>query len=185
MGSGEDLLDRTTRWMTDNVQGAYTAVDPKDGGFRVNSGTCLLVCCYVNSLGKVLLKGGPPKSQGGQRVRQDFERFREFLRRCMSDFLNESAQKPLPPTPKGRTGGDEWLYEVFRCGFVHGFYAGVNGGWNRNPHSNDYWLQVQPLIVLNIDRLVRGFNDGLVAFRAIAAADPDLRTRFRDYILHA
>lgn len=183
----EDAMDRTLRWMMDNVLGAYTAVydptHPRKGDFCVNSGTCLLVCCYINSLGKVLLKGGPPKSRGGVSVRRDFERFREFLRCCLSDFQSESAQKALPLTPKGRTGGDEWLYEVFRCGFVHGFYPGTSGGWARDPRSNDYWLSVQPSVVLNIDRLVRGFDEGVVAFRAIAAADPDLRAKFRDYIL--
>ena len=73
----EDLLDRTLRWMLDNLHGAYTAKYPTDhqkaGQYCVNSGTCILVCCYINALGKVLLKGGPPREHRGQRVRQDFE----------------------------------------------------------------------------------------------------------------
>jgi hypothetical protein len=49
-----DLLDRTLRWMGDNLQGAYTAKYPpehaKAGQYCVNSGTCILVCCYINAL---------------------------------------------------------------------------------------------------------------------------------------
>lgn len=179
----EDLMDRTLRWMGDNLQGAYTAKyapgNPKEGQYCVNSGTCILVCCYINALGKVLLKGGPAPKHS----RREFQRFREFLLRCMPDFLSESSKKVLPPTPKGkRSGGDEWLYEVFRCGFIHSFYPG-DGAWGRRPALRKYWFQAGPLVALNIDELVRGFERGVGEFRNLVAADADLRTRFKEYIL--
>jgi len=107
----EDAVERTLRWMTENLNGAYMAKHPEghpNAGYHcTNSGTCIIVCCYINALGKVLLKGGPPKRS----PRRDFERFRKFLKFCMSDFLSESDAMGLPPMPKGRSGGDEWLYD--------------------------------------------------------------------------
>lgn len=179
----EDLMDKTLRWMGDNLRGAYAAKyvsgHPKEGQFCVNSGTCILVCCYINALGKVLLKGGPIS-----RKERDFKRFREFLYRCMSDFLDESSRKILPPTPIGRSsGGDKWLYEVFRCGFIHSFYPGTVGAWSRRPNLNEYWFQAGPRMALNIDELVQGFERGVKEFRRLATADPDLRTNFKRYII--
>jgi len=142
------------------------------------SGTCIIVCCYINALGKVLLKGGPPK--GGHR-RRDFARFQKFLKSCMNDFLNESDAMGLPQTPKGQSGGDEWLYEVFRCGFVHGYPDG-NVAWGRTHDPDKYWLRYKGRLTLNIDGLVEGFHRGIVKFRQLATADEDLRSRFWDYI---
>jgi len=179
----EDLMDRTLRWMCENLHGAYTATyapgHPKAGQYCVNSGTCILVCCYINALGKVLLKGGP-----ASRRDRDFKRFREFLRRCMTDFLSESSRNPLPPTPVGHsTDGDKWLYEVFRCGFVHSFYPGTVGAWSRRPKLNEYWFQTGARMALNIDELVRGFSRGVLEFRRLATADRDLRANFKAYII--
>lgn len=179
----EDIVNRTLRWMTENLMGAYNATHPQGhphaGNHCTNSGTCILVCCYINALGKVLLKGGPPNKS----PRRDFARFREFLRRCMSDFLAESSGRPFPSTPAGRSGGDEWLYEVFRCGFVHGFYPrSTNAAWGRHL-GNKYWSEKGSRITLNIDELVRGFERGIGEFRRLVAADDDLRTRFKEYIL--
>ncbi len=183
----ENLLEQTLRWMLDNLQGAYTAKYPeghlKAGHPCVNSGTCILVCCYINALGKVLLKAGSPPKRGHKRVSKDFARFQEFLKRCMPDFLTESDRKNLPPTPKGGRGGDYWLYEVFRCGFIHGFYPSTYVKWGRKPRLNEYWMRTQPNIVLNIDELVRGFKRGVQEFRRLVEADDDLRVRFKDHIL--
>lgn len=179
----EDAIERTLRWMTENLNGAYLAKHPEGhsnaGGHCTNSGTCIIACCYINSLGKVLLKGGPSKK--GPSGRRDFERFQKFLQLCMSDFISESDAIGLPPTPKGRLGGDEWLYEVFRCGFVHGYPANV--AWGRNRGSKKYWFTNRGRLTLNIDELVRGFHRGIVEFRKLAAADADLRSRFMDYIV--
>jgi len=88
-----------------------------------------------------------------------------------------------PPTPRGRPGsGDEWLYEVFRCGFIHG-YPDANVAWGRCPHRNRYWLSRRGRLMLNIDGLVSGFQRGLVEFRRLADADADLRSRFMEYIV--
>jgi hypothetical protein len=179
--AGEDLMDQTLRWMTENLNGAYNAVHPdghpKAGNHCTNSGTCILVCCYINALGKVLLKGGPLKPN-----RRDFLRFREFLQRCMDDFLIQSQAMSLPQTPKGRTGGDEWLYEVFRCGFIHGFYPGANIAWGHKPDSKKYLFWHKGRLTLNIDEFVRGFERGLKEFRGLAEAELDLRINFKDYI---
>ena len=86
----EDAMDRTLRWMIENINGAYTARHPEGhphaGDHCTNSGTCIIVCSYINDLGKVLLKGGPPKRS----PRRDFKRFQAFLQSCMKDFLSES-----------------------------------------------------------------------------------------------
>lgn len=178
----EDSVDKALRWMSENLKGAYMAVHPREHGQAgkhcTNSGTCILVCCYINALGKVLMRGGPPKGQ----PRRDFTRFREFVRLCMSDFLVESSTRELPNTPRGNSGGDEWLYEVYRCGFIHGFYPGVDVAWGRARNHKKYWFTKNGRLVLNIDELVRGFERGLVEFRRLVDADADLRSRFKEYI---
>lgn len=126
----------------------------------------------MNALGKVLLKG-----RGSEE-----KRFHGFLERCMPDFLAESARKLPTHTPKQRNRGEKVLYKDYRCGFVHGFYPGINS-WSRFPGCQDYWYSVQPDLVLNIDELVRGFQRSMDRFKQIAQADPDLRSRFKDYIL--
>lgn len=179
----EDVVEKTLRWMIENLNGAYMAVHPPGhehaGEHCTNSGTCILVCCYINALGKVLLKGGPPKRQRGR----EFARFCEFLRLCMSDFLSESSVRVFPATPKGRSGGDGWLYEVYRCGFVHSFYPGAAVAWGRARNHKKYWFVKKGRLTLNIDELVRGFERGLAEFRRRVAADPDLRSRFKEHII--
>jgi hypothetical protein len=102
----------------------------------------------------------------------------------MSDFLSESDAMGLPPTPKGRSGGDEWLYEVFRCGFIHG-YPGGNVAWARTePNSYyKYWFHHRGRLTLNIDELVRGFHRGIEEFRRLADTDTELRSRFIEFIV--
>ena len=180
----EDPVERTLRWMTETVEGAYNARHPqghpKAGTHCVNSGTCILVFCYINALGKVLLTGGPPKRGPSRHPRPDFARFQEFLRLCMGDFLRESSAKGLPPTPRGHMGGDEWLYE-FRCGFVHG-YPSAKVAWGRR-RGNKYWSDYQGRLMLNIDGLVRGFLRGIDEFRKLVAADAELRSKFTKSIV--
>jgi hypothetical protein len=180
--ANEDAMDKRLRWMNENLLGAYMARHPdghpKAGGHCTNSGTCILACCYINALGKVLLKGAPP--QGTQR--RDFARFNEFIRRCMNDFVVESAASALPITPRWGNGGADVLYYFFRNGFVHG-YPGVGVGWGRWRDSNNYWFRDRHgRLILNIDELVRGFQRGIGEFRRLAAADPDLRSGFKGYI---
>ena len=181
----EDGLDRTLRWMTENLNGTYTAKHPQGhahaGDHCTNSGTCIIVCCYINALGKVLLKGGPSKHGPTGYRRRDFERFQKFLQLCMNDFLSESDLMNLGQTPKGNSGGDEWLYEVYRCGFVHGYPANV--AWGRNYNSKKYWFTNKGRLALNIDELVRGFHRGIVEFRRLADLDTDLRSRFMEYMV--
>lgn len=169
----EDLMDKTLRWMAENLDGAQKAVyapeHEKAGRRCTNSGTGLIACCYINALGKVLLKGQPG----------DPARFKKFVTECMQDFLQAGSTKALPPTPKGGTGGEDWRYHIFRCGFVHGFYP-PGGAWGRS-ESGLYWLSSNPP-TLNIDRLVRGFTDGVEIFRQKAVDDPDIRVNFGDYI---
>jgi hypothetical protein len=176
----EDPMEKRLRWMIENLNGAYMARHPEGhpnaGRPCTNSGTCIIVCCYINGLGKVLLKGGPPKNS----PRRDFRRFQAFLRSCMNDFLIESDTMGLPSTPKNKSGGDEWLYEVFRCGFIHGYPANV--AWGRKPGLNKYWFKYKNRLTLNIDELVRGFRRGIDEFRKRAAIDAELHSRFIEYI---
>jgi len=100
----------------------------------------------------------------------------------MSDFLVESTAIRLPSTPRGKIGGDEWLYKVFRCGFIHG-YPSEKVAWGRNPRCSNYWFDHQGVLTLNIDELVRGFRRGIEKFRRLADADGELRSRFMEYIV--
>lgn len=97
--AGEDYMDKRLRWMEENIDGAYNAVHPPGhdhaGSHCTNSGTFILVCCYIEALGKVLMKG-----PGGSA-----RRFQEFLRVCMSDFLSESNARTDLSLP-----GDHLLY---------------------------------------------------------------------------
>jgi hypothetical protein len=177
----EDSFEKTLRHMAENLNGAYEAVHPeghpREGKRCTCSGTAIIACSYINGLGKVLLKGGPPKHT----PRPDFVRFQEFLKRCMDDFLAQSAAKGLPPLPRGETGGDEWLYQVYRCGFVHGLpRASVSWAWRRR--SSKYWFEKNGRIGLNIDELVRGFHRGVEKFRLEAEADDDYRSKFMEYL---
>lgn len=141
-GTPEDLLTKTLRWMEENLDGAYHAVYPaghdKAGKPCTNSGTALITFAYMGILGKVLCKGGPPNS-----TRRDFDRFTAFLHQCMPDFKEESDRHAFLFTPKARTGGEEWLYEVYRNGFAHTYYPDFHG-WSRYPGRTEYWIQVQP-----------------------------------------
>jgi hypothetical protein len=172
MASGEDLMDKTLRWMSENLDGAYRARYPsgheKAGEPCTNSGTAIIVCCYINALGKVLRKGG---------VSTVSEHFMEFVNQCMPDLVNESKQLPAP---EGKVPEEYWLYKIYRCGFVHSFYPNATAAWHRSPSAN-YWLRAKPP-TLNIDRLVQGFTDGVAMFRQKAVADTELRTNFKSYI---
>jgi hypothetical protein len=166
----EDFMDKRLRWMEENVNGAYNAVHPQghdqEGGHCTNSGTCILVCCYIEALGKVIMKGQP-----GSKAR-----FKEFLRVCMNDFLAESNARTDLTLP-----GDELLYKVFRCGFVHG-YPQAGFGWGRSGPPGKYWFIEGGCLTLHIDELVAGFKRGRDEFRKCAAIDTDLRMSFSNYI---
>lgn len=182
--AGEDDMDQRLRWMRENVLGAYHAKHehnpsaPKDQtGHCTNSGTCIIVCCYVNGLGKVLWKRQEPKPiKGKPRPRTDFLRFQKFLHDCMDDFMAQSnARSDLPES------GDELLYKVFRCGFVHG-YPEAGYRWGRSGPAGQYWFIDGSQLTLNIDQLVSGFLDGVEKFKEIARKDTELRTKFLPYI---
>jgi hypothetical protein len=68
----EDAMERTTRWMVENLTGAYNAVHPQGhphaGEHCTNSATLIIVFCYMDGLGKVLLKDSASKN---------FEHFRK------------------------------------------------------------------------------------------------------------
>ena len=178
-------MDRTLRWMKENLDGAYYAKFPqgheKSGKHCTNSGTALIIFCYINVLGKILLKGGPPRRNG---VSRDRLRFIEFLEQCMPDFIQESSTYKFPQRGADTKMGQDWLYKVFRCGFVHQFYPSSTDGWSRFPTSHKYWQEVGPnRVVLNIDQFKRGFDEGIEKFRAITKQQPELRQNFKEYIL--
>lgn len=168
----ERKMDKRLRWMSENVQGAYNARHPvghiKDGGddHCTNSGTCILVSCYMEALGKVLLRGthGPGR------------RFKEFVERCMPDLDCE-----LKAT--GIIDPHAWFYGKFRSAFVHGYpkpwYAWKRGG------SGKYLLKdkhKKKAAILNIDEFVAGFERGIEKFKESAVTDPDLEINFIPYI---
>ena len=169
---GESKMDERLRWMSENVQGAYNARHPaahiQNGGddHCTNSGTCILVFCYMEALGKVLLAG-----KNGPR-----RRFREFVERCMPDLDSElKATGIIEPYA--------WFYKQFRSDLVHGYpkpwFAWKRGG------SGRYFLKDKHKTtdaILNIDELVAGFERGIEKFKECAVADPDLRINFIPYI---
>ncbi|HEX6187607.1 MAG TPA: hypothetical protein VFZ40_05985 [Pyrinomonadaceae bacterium] len=168
----EGKMDQRLRWMSENVHGAYNARHPdghiKEGGddHCTNSGTCILVSCYMEALGKVLMRGkdGPGR------------RFKEFIERCMPDLDRE-----LKAT--GIINPHAWFYGNFRSAFVHGYpkpwYAWKRGG------SGKYFLKDKHKkrdAILNIDEFVAGFERGLKKFKECAVADRDLEIKFIPYI---
>src|SRR5687767_3586737 len=99
----EDLMERTLRWMGENLGGAHRATHPPEhraaGTPCTNSGTGIIVCCYIDALGKVLLRG-----RGGVE-----NRFRGFVNECMTDFMQAESTKKLPTRPGIKAGaGDSW-----------------------------------------------------------------------------
>lgn len=160
------------------TQHEHNPSPPKDQiGHCTNSGTCIIVCCYINGLGKVLWKGQEPKPIKGQpRPRTDFLRFQKFLR-LYERFITQSAARSDLPKP-----GDELLYKVFRCGFVHG-YPEAGYHWGRSGPSGEYWfIDDGGELTLSIDQLVAGFLNGIEKFKERAIKDPELRNKFLDYI---
>ncbi|SRR5260221_7294443 len=142
----------------------------------LNSGAALVCCCYVAALGKVLRDGMPSCDAG---------RFVAFLAAHMADFCKESDAKDADlrvqftkPTveypgphvqhlPKcsfsGGNHGTAVLYAVFRCGFVHSFADG-NAVWCRAGADEEYWVTTDNGLAVNVDRLAKGFLDGLYDF---------------------
>jgi len=163
----KDTMERRLRWMKENVEGAYYAkhehnpncpqdhVDPT--GYCTNSGTVIIVSCYMEGLGKVLKRG-----QG-----LNAARFNEFVRECMHDFLKETNQQGVG------------FYGAFRSGLVHG-YPTLDYKWIRKGLGT-YWYRVDQKPTLNIDQFVAGFIDGIAEFRR-KAVGTDLETKFVDYI---
>jgi len=180
-------MDRTLRWMTENLRGALTAEHPpghkNQGRHCTNSGSGILICCYIDALGKVLTKG-----EKGSSVR-----FRKFVTVCMPGFIEANSTKALPKTPAfkhpngkpggGNVGGEYWLYEVYRCGFVHGFYP-TAGSWGRSshPHAKFWSFDKNRKPVLIIDVLAKEFLNGIERFKQKAEQEDDLRDNFGTYI---
>lgn len=175
---GEDLMDRTLRYMRQNLEGARAA-RKQNGAYCTNSGTGVLVCCYINALGKVLDKG----QHTGRTKNKDRIRFNLFVKKCMTHFLESKSTAKLPPVRAGGPTGDgtRWLYEVYRCGFVHEFFP-KRAQFARRPKTSRYWLGNYNPPMLNIDHLVRGFYEGVAKFKELAKDDPDLRIHFKRYI---
>jgi hypothetical protein len=172
---GEDEMDQRLRWMKENVLGAYRAEHPQGHKHKgkvctkrgpchcTNSGTCIIVCSYMEGLGKVLKRG-----KGG-----NGERFNEFVKQCMNDFLIQTNEQSF--AKRGVA-----FYGAFRSGFAHG-YPTLDYKWGRNG-AGQYWYQVNGKPTLNIDQFVAGFIDGVGRFGQIASVHTDLRTKFVEYI---
>jgi hypothetical protein len=165
---GEDAMAQRLRWMEENVDGAYHARHPKghdeEGGYRTNSGTCILVSCYMEALGKVLMRGtsGPGR------------RFREFLQRCMGDLISEAKARGIADPPR-------WFYAEFRSAFVNG-YPKPEFAWKRGGSGKYFLTDSKNRTILNIDEFVAGFKRGITQFKRCADTDPDLRSNFIRYI---
>ena len=74
-----------------------------------------------------------------------------------------------------------------RCSDPGSFTVSIQGrdvAWSRRPELKEYWFKGGSRVALNIDELVRGFERGLEEFRRLVKADPDLRTKFKEYILN-
>ena len=102
-----DLMDRTLRWMRENLEGAQNARHPvghlNEGQPCTNSGTGILTLAYIEVLGKVLKKG-----RGGNGAR-----FRRFVEDCMSDYLNAQSTQRLPLVNGRQLDGVQWLWTIY------------------------------------------------------------------------
>jgi hypothetical protein len=130
----------------------------------LNSVVGLTCCCYMDALGKVLLRG-----KGGYRLNT-------FAQQHMPDLKAECDAK------KGRYSLTT-LYKVYRCGFVHQF-ASSDMAWTRDGgRTGDYWFtRLDGKPGLNVDRLAEGTILGIDSFeawfRSQVAAGP---TTYKDF----
>lgn len=191
----EDFL-RVLRWMRENVdmsssiyrtKSRTAAIDPaveldangnprRSGSGRppdyddayLNSVVGLACCCYMDALGKVLLRG-----KGGHLLNT-------FAQQHMPDLKAECDAK------QGRFSLTT-LYKVYRCGFVHQF-ASAEMAWSRQGgRAGDYWFPLpdgKP--GLNVDRLAEGTIRGIDSFEAWfksqVAAGPTTYTDFFQWL---
>jgi hypothetical protein len=133
----------------------------------LNSATGLVCCCYMDALGKVVLKG-----QGGHRLNT-------FATAHMPDLVAECDAK------KG-TFSLGTLYKVFRNGFVHQF-AASEMCWGRKGRGKDYWFtSPDDKPGLNVDRLAAGSVAGIgrfeTAFRSAVAAGEATFVQFFEWL---
>ena len=133
-------LNRMERWMLDDLAVANSVVHDGVGRQRrANSGTLLLICCYIDALG-AFLAGRGRESFGrrhGVSVRQEFV---AFVSAYMDGFSVASRSRaggelrmsvmtdrcapgcgnpPHPPAARERLTYAEILYVVFRNGLAH------------------------------------------------------------------
>ena len=158
-------LEQALLSMKTSVRDVYEATHPAR-----TPETCHIVCRWMTALGEMLWRGPVPPD------RSDFRRFERFVTECMPDLAAECAAKMFPPTPSGRAGGVEWLFEVFRC------YSGESGGLARRAELDDYWVETHPVVVLNVARLVAGFQEAAERFKPLASEAGILHTRLLDLI---
>ena len=171
----EEAFLRVLRWMRENIdvvssvyrtEANAVAVDvalnlDADGNPRrisddrppdldswfLNSATGLVCCCYMDALGKVILRG-----KGGYRLNT-------FATAHMPDLVAEC-------NAKGGTFSLETLYRLFRNGFVHQF-AASKMCWERKSRAKDYWfMSSDGKPGLNVDRLAAGSVTGIRRFES-------------------
>lgn len=120
---------------------------------KMNSAAALVCCCYMEALGKVLMRG-----RGANETR-----FKKFITSGYLDGFREDAKQHRNLFPSWRKAAST-LYTTFRNGFVHEF-ASSEARWDRVGRGASYWYANNGQPVLNIDRLASGVLTGLGRFR--------------------
>lgn len=130
------------------IEGDNRVLQPK-----LNSAAALIVCCYMEALGKVLKEGDG----------SNIARFDRFVRRYLDGWNKETGYNN--PPFKSADRATRALYTQFRCGFAHQFANG-GVGWNRGGRTAAYFtVDAHGRPGLNVDRLAAEFLAGLQRFK--------------------
>ncbi len=193
-------LNRMERWMLDDLAVANGVVlDGTGRQCRANSGTLLLICCYIDALG-AFLAGRARESFGrrhGVSVRQEFVAFvnaymdgfraasrtragAELRRSVMTDRCAPGCGKPsYPPPAREKLTYTEILYVVFRNGLAHEFLPRGWAGFVRGNQPYLRWDRRLRGLVVNLDRLLPDFIQALQHYCEDVRQTPTVRAEFR------
>jgi hypothetical protein len=146
--------------------------------WMVNSASCLIVCCYIDALGKVIVDAGAQRRSNQFRFGKFFD---DYVRTADPDLSKEPLDQEVRTRDNIRVGNvsqsAKTLFTHYRHGFVHGF-ASEGKAWGRCS-SKQLWVEADANVtVLNINHLVELFVAGLDKFERSGVAPEVWARRF-------